>query len=85
MIENLNESELEAYLRRVVKHTGNLSGQKSDRGNEKSALRVVKVNNKNTTIHTSEVMAGGGFSFYFLEGVGVYPKHVFMHHLFIYL
>ncbi|XP_032436961.1 cytoskeleton-associated protein 5 isoform X3 [Xiphophorus hellerii] len=38
MIENRNESELEAYLRRVVKHSGNLSGTKSDRGNEKSAL-----------------------------------------------
>uniref|UniRef100_A0A096LRA5 Cytoskeleton associated protein 5 n=1 Tax=Poecilia formosa TaxID=48698 RepID=A0A096LRA5_POEFO len=37
MIENRNESELEAYLRRVVKHSGNLSGTKSDRGNEKSA------------------------------------------------
>ncbi|KAK5620752.1 Cytoskeleton associated protein 5 [Crenichthys baileyi] len=35
MIENRNESELEAYLRRAVKHSGNLSGMKSDRGNEK--------------------------------------------------
>lgn len=41
MIENRNESELEAHLRRVVKHSGNLSGQKSDRGNEKSGLRGV--------------------------------------------
>ncbi|XP_061578150.1 cytoskeleton-associated protein 5 isoform X3 [Cololabis saira] len=40
MIENRNESELEAHLRRVVKHSGNLSGQKSDRGNEKSGLRM---------------------------------------------
>ncbi|XP_023811787.1 cytoskeleton-associated protein 5 isoform X3 [Oryzias latipes] len=40
MIENRNESELEAHLRRVVKHTGNLSGMKSDRGNEKSGLRT---------------------------------------------
>ncbi|XP_056243046.1 cytoskeleton-associated protein 5 isoform X2 [Seriola aureovittata] len=40
MIENRNESELEAHLRRVVKHSGNLSGLKSDRGNEKSGLRV---------------------------------------------
>ncbi|XP_061533378.1 cytoskeleton-associated protein 5 isoform X2 [Phycodurus eques] len=37
MIENRNESELEAYLRRVVKH-GNLFGSKSDRGNEKGSL-----------------------------------------------
>ncbi|XP_038156575.1 cytoskeleton-associated protein 5 isoform X2 [Cyprinodon tularosa] len=37
MIENRNESELEAHLRRTVKHTGNLSGTKSDRGNEKTA------------------------------------------------
>ncbi|XP_035981663.1 cytoskeleton-associated protein 5 isoform X1 [Fundulus heteroclitus] len=37
MIENRNESELEAFLRRAVKHTGNLSGTKSDRGTEKTA------------------------------------------------
>lgn len=41
MIENRNESELEAHLRRVVKHSGNLSGLKSDRGNEKGGLRTV--------------------------------------------
>lgn len=40
MIENRNESELEAHLRRVVKHS-NLSGQKSDRGSEKAGLRGV--------------------------------------------
>lgn len=40
MIENRNESELEAHLRRVVKHSGNLSGLKSDRGNEKSGMRM---------------------------------------------
>ncbi|KAF0040869.1 hypothetical protein F2P81_006767 [Scophthalmus maximus] len=38
MIENRNESELEAHLRRVVKHSGNLSGLKSDRGTEKTGL-----------------------------------------------
>uniref|UniRef100_A0A8C8GHX2 TOG domain-containing protein n=1 Tax=Oncorhynchus tshawytscha TaxID=74940 RepID=A0A8C8GHX2_ONCTS len=32
---NRNESELEAHLRRVVKHSGNFSGMKSDRGTEK--------------------------------------------------
>ncbi|XP_067444811.1 cytoskeleton-associated protein 5 isoform X1 [Thunnus thynnus] len=40
MIENRNESELEAHLRRVVKHSGNLSGLKSDRGNEKTGLHT---------------------------------------------
>ncbi|XP_062245038.1 cytoskeleton-associated protein 5 isoform X2 [Platichthys flesus] len=40
MIENRNESELEAHLRLVVKHPGNLSGPKSDRGNEKGGLRT---------------------------------------------
>uniref|UniRef100_A0A1A8N3F8 Cytoskeleton associated protein 5 n=1 Tax=Nothobranchius pienaari TaxID=704102 RepID=A0A1A8N3F8_9TELE len=40
MIENRNESELEAHLRRVVKHSGNLSGLKRDRGNEKGGLRT---------------------------------------------
>ncbi|XP_073687638.1 cytoskeleton-associated protein 5 isoform X1 [Garra rufa] len=39
MIENRNESELEAHLRRVVKHSVNLSGLKSDKGTEKGALR----------------------------------------------
>ncbi|XP_056908660.1 cytoskeleton-associated protein 5 isoform X5 [Takifugu flavidus] len=39
MIENRNESELEAHLRRVVKHSGNLSGQKSDQGSEKCGVR----------------------------------------------
>lgn len=41
MIENRNESELEAHLRRVVKHSGYLPGFKSDYGNEKSGLRTV--------------------------------------------
>ncbi|XP_062276315.1 cytoskeleton-associated protein 5 isoform X3 [Scomber scombrus] len=40
MIENRNESELEAHLRRVVKHSGNLSGYKSDRGSEKTGLHT---------------------------------------------
>ncbi|TSQ92631.1 Cytoskeleton-associated protein 5 [Bagarius yarrelli] len=39
MIDNRNESELEAHLRRVVKHSGNLSGLKSDQHSEKMALR----------------------------------------------
>ncbi|XP_052453379.1 cytoskeleton-associated protein 5 isoform X4 [Carassius gibelio] len=39
MIENRNESELEAHLRRVVKHSANLSGLKSDKSTEKGALR----------------------------------------------
>lgn len=41
MIENRNESELEAHLRRVVKHSGNLSGLKSEHNSEKMALRSV--------------------------------------------
>uniref|UniRef100_A0A8C9VD57 Cytoskeleton associated protein 5 n=1 Tax=Scleropages formosus TaxID=113540 RepID=A0A8C9VD57_SCLFO len=40
MIENKNESELESHLRRVVKHSSNLSGTKSDRGTEKGAIRT---------------------------------------------
>ncbi|XP_047658144.1 cytoskeleton-associated protein 5 isoform X2 [Tachysurus fulvidraco] len=39
MIENRNESELEAHLRRVVKHSGNFSVLKSDQNSEKMALR----------------------------------------------
>lgn len=45
MIENRNESELEAHLRRVVKKPGNLTGLKSDHGNEKSGLRTVSKKN----------------------------------------
>ncbi|XP_077372476.1 cytoskeleton-associated protein 5 isoform X3 [Festucalex cinctus] len=40
MIENRNESELEAYLRRSVKQSGNLFGSKSDRSSEKGSLHV---------------------------------------------
>ncbi|TRY98078.1 hypothetical protein DNTS_023531 [Danionella cerebrum] len=40
MIENRNESELEAHLRRVVKHSANLSGLKSDKSTEKSGIRT---------------------------------------------
>ena len=41
MVENRNESELEAHLRRVVKHSGNLSGYKCEKGSEKGANRTV--------------------------------------------
>ncbi|XP_057185060.1 cytoskeleton-associated protein 5 isoform X2 [Triplophysa rosa] len=48
MIENRNESELEAHLRKVVKLLANLSGHKSDKSTEKGALRsddkVIKAN-----------------------------------------
>lgn len=47
MIENRNESELEAHLRHVFKHSANLSGLKSDRRNEKTGLRTVS-----STSHT---------------------------------
>ncbi|KAG7467929.1 hypothetical protein MATL_G00137420 [Megalops atlanticus] len=40
MIENRNESELETHLRRVVKHSSDLSSMKSDRGTEKGAMRT---------------------------------------------
>uniref|UniRef100_A0A8C5I1M8 TOG domain-containing protein n=1 Tax=Gouania willdenowi TaxID=441366 RepID=A0A8C5I1M8_GOUWI len=40
MIENRNESELEAHLRRTFKHSAHLSGGKNDRGNEKGGLRT---------------------------------------------
>ncbi|XP_031420118.1 cytoskeleton-associated protein 5 isoform X2 [Clupea harengus] len=40
MVENRNESELEAHLRRVVKHSGNLSGYKCEKGSEKGANRT---------------------------------------------
>ncbi|XP_035276020.1 cytoskeleton-associated protein 5-like isoform X3 [Anguilla anguilla] len=40
MIENRNESELETHLRRVVKHSSDMSIMKSDKGTEKGAMRV---------------------------------------------
>lgn len=50
MIENRNESELESYLRRAVKPSGNQFGSKSDRGNEKGGLHMVS-----NTIHANEL------------------------------
>ncbi|XP_066556633.1 cytoskeleton-associated protein 5 isoform X2 [Amia ocellicauda] len=40
MIENKNESELEAHLRRVVKHSNDPSSTKSDKDTEKGAIRT---------------------------------------------
>uniref|UniRef100_A0A671X895 Cytoskeleton associated protein 5 n=1 Tax=Sparus aurata TaxID=8175 RepID=A0A671X895_SPAAU len=55
MIENRNESELEAHLRRVVKHSGNLSGLKSDRGNEKTGLRTDRMSKAKVSDILSEI------------------------------
>uniref|UniRef100_A0A8C4HNT4 Cytoskeleton associated protein 5 n=1 Tax=Dicentrarchus labrax TaxID=13489 RepID=A0A8C4HNT4_DICLA len=55
MIENRNESELEAHLRRVVKHSGNLSGFKSDRGNEKTGLRTDRMSKAKVSDILSEI------------------------------
>uniref|UniRef100_A0A8C5APV6 TOG domain-containing protein n=1 Tax=Gadus morhua TaxID=8049 RepID=A0A8C5APV6_GADMO len=55
MIENRNESELEAHLRRVVKHSGNLSGIKSDRGNEKSGPRTDRMSKAKVSDILSEI------------------------------
>lgn len=41
MIDNKNESELEAHLCRVVKHSMDQSGSKSDKDTEKGASRIV--------------------------------------------
>lgn len=61
MIENRNESELEAHLRRVVKHS-NLSGQKSERGSEKSGLRGV------SPAVPPSAWRWPGFDFWFVPG-----------------
>uniref|UniRef100_A0A8C2X2J8 Cytoskeleton associated protein 5 n=1 Tax=Cyclopterus lumpus TaxID=8103 RepID=A0A8C2X2J8_CYCLU len=55
MIENRNESELEAHLRRAVKHSGNVSGLKSDRGNEKSSLRTDQMTKAKVSDILSEI------------------------------
>ncbi|XP_031724017.1 cytoskeleton-associated protein 5 isoform X2 [Anarrhichthys ocellatus] len=55
MIENRNESELEAHLRRVVKQPGNLSGLKSDRGNEKTGLRTDRMSKAKVSDILSEI------------------------------
>uniref|UniRef100_A0A668ADX5 Cytoskeleton associated protein 5 n=1 Tax=Myripristis murdjan TaxID=586833 RepID=A0A668ADX5_9TELE len=55
MIENRNESELEAHLRRVVKHSGNLSGLKTDRGNEKGGLRTDRMSKAKVSDILSEI------------------------------
>lgn len=65
MIENRNESELEAHLRRVVKHSGNLSGLKIDRGNEKSGPRMVRNTHiQYATTHTDQIVANDHFYVY---------------------
>lgn len=41
MIENKNESELEAHLCRVMKHSMDQTGSKADKDTEKGASRIV--------------------------------------------
>lgn len=43
MIDNKNESELEAHLCRVMKHALDQTGSKSDKGTEKGASRIVSI------------------------------------------
>uniref|UniRef100_A0A8C2Q426 Cytoskeleton associated protein 5 n=1 Tax=Cyprinus carpio TaxID=7962 RepID=A0A8C2Q426_CYPCA len=57
MIENRNESELEAHLRRVVKHSANLSGLKSDKSTEKGALRSVCPDDKVIKAKVSDILS----------------------------
>ncbi|NXU51845.1 CKAP5 protein, partial [Turnix velox] len=40
MIDNKNESELESYLRRVIKHSMDQTGSKADKDTEKGASRI---------------------------------------------
>lgn len=41
MIDNKNESELEAHLCRVMKHSMNQTGSKADKDTEKGASHIV--------------------------------------------
>lgn len=41
MIDNKNESELEAHLCRVMKHSMDQTGSKTDKDTEKGASRIV--------------------------------------------
>lgn len=41
MIDNKNESELEAHLCRMMKHSMDQTGSKSDKETEKGASRIV--------------------------------------------
>lgn len=43
MIDNKNESELEAHLCRMMKHSMEQTGSKSDKETEKGASRIVSV------------------------------------------
>lgn len=43
MIDNKNESELEAHLCRMMKHSMDQTGSKSDKETEKGASRIVSV------------------------------------------
>lgn len=43
MIDNKNESELEAHLCRMMKHSMDQTGSKSDKETEKGASQIVSV------------------------------------------
>lgn len=48
MIDNKNESELEAHLCRMMKHSMDQTGSKSDKETEKGASRIVSVLTRKT-------------------------------------
>lgn len=50
MIDNKNESELEAHLCRVMKHSLDHPGSKSDKDTEKGASRIVSISYLKTEI-----------------------------------
>lgn len=62
MIDNKNESELEAHLCRVMKHSMDQTGSKADKDTEKGASRTVS--NRN-------VMVGRGNVRQFTQGTSL--------------
>nr|DBA17482.1 TPA: hypothetical protein GDO54_002918 [Pyxicephalus adspersus] len=55
MIENKNESELEAHLLRVMKHSMDGTGSKTDKETEKGAYRTEKVSKPNVSDYLAEI------------------------------
>ncbi|XP_073397742.1 cytoskeleton-associated protein 5 isoform X2 [Dendrobates tinctorius] len=55
MIENKHESELEAHLLRVMKHSMDGTGSKSDKETEKGASRTEKVSKANVSDFLAEI------------------------------
>lgn len=71
MIDNKNESELEAHLCRMMKHSMDQTGSKSEKETEKGASRIVSVLTRETDGDDLVVGVSAGAAFLRVCGVGL--------------